>query len=654
MKFPLPRVLLTLFVISGFLAIARPMHAAPLTAADGNAFPDKVTWWDKDDFLATDLTVQAGNTSMNDTNIGSTKVGAVVYFGMQSPFDLLYFNMGTLGTGNGTLKYEYSSPVTNANPDGYDTLTLTTNNSNDFKSPNTGNPLIGFTPPADWKKTNVNGVTAYWIRMTTMTAYTVAPKATQVRVRTYNVALKIQKEFGGVVDTNWQPVLSKDCVSVDYPQGAYFGELNWGQGVHFYALRTDGGNCTLSFATSSGDYVRAAVGLTSLNTVMQDLTLTPVVIKPTFKMKIVDERGNVVTGATVALKNKQLVKMFDPVVSQSGDWYYAPAKTGAMYGLTITKGGYVTEDGSTANTGFSSVQVSTDLQTALSLSAPSTAPCTSVLAGTETTCAALRLNTEIKVASSKGGMVSGATVTLYSDAAFSQIADDNSTGVWSDATGATDAAGAWKVALDPGTYYYKMSASGHETLTGSFNVTADILNSHSVTLQATSAPQPPQPPSPQVCAYTVGSLVKLPDDGKASTQEDSAVYYYGKDCKRHAFPNDKVYFTWYADFSKVVVVSAQTLASMQLGTNVTYRPGVKMVKFLSVPTVYAVGHKGTLRWVKTEAAATSLYGTTWNKKIDDISDAFFVNYTFGADVNTTVDFNPATEMQNALTIDDNL
>ncbi len=136
----------------------------------------------------------------------------------------------------------------------------------------------------------------------------------------------------------------------------------------------------------------------------------------------------------------------------------------------------------------------------------------------------------------------------------------------------------------------------------------------------------------------VHALVKLPDDGNLSTQEDSAVYYIGTDGKRHAFSNSKVYFTWYQDFSQVQVVNLSQLSSIPLGSNVTYKPGVRMVKFTTDPKVYAVDKGGVLRWIASEDLAIALYGNNWNMMIDDVSDAFYVNYTFGNNINSTADF----------------
>jgi hypothetical protein len=137
---------------------------------------------------------------------------------------------------------------------------------------------------------------------------------------------------------------------------------------------------------------------------------------------------------------------------------------------------------------------------------------------------------------------------------------------------------------------------------------------------------------------SINALVKLPDDGNRFTQADSAVYYIGADGRRHAFPNDRVFFTWYSNFDGVRVVSASALASVPLGANATYKPGVKMVKFSTDPKVYALSNNRTLRWVKTEAAAQALYGSSWNRNIDDIADTFYTDYNFGADVNSASDY----------------
>lgn len=109
----------------------------------------------------------------------------------------------------------------------------------------------------------------------------------------------------------------------------------------------------------------------------------------------------------------------------------------------------------------------------------------------------------------------------------------------------------------------------------------------------------------------------------------SSVYYLSADGKRYIFPNEATYFSWYSDFSEVVVISQSELESYPLGANVTMRPGIKLVKITTNPKVYAVTSGGTLLAIPDEATASTLYGANWNKRIVDVPDAFFTNYKIG-------------------------
>lgn len=154
--------------------------------------------------------------------------------------------------------------------------------------------------------------------------------------------------------------------------------------------------------------------------------------------------------------------------------------------------------------------------------------------------------------------------------------------------------------------------------------------------------------------FVLASLLLAPFSGvKASASispgdlikgSGQAVYYYNSQGKRLVFPNEKTYFTWYADFSTVKTISDTELASISLGGNVTYRPGVFLVKITTDPKVYAVDTNGALRWVTTEAIAKELYGSDWAKKVHDIADAFFVDYAEGSPILSTMDFDPTTVM----------
>src|SRR3989344_1089611 len=151
-----------------------------------------------------------------------------------------------------------------------------------------------------------------------------------------------------------------------------------------------------------------------------------------------------------------------------------------------------------------------------------------------------------------------------------------------------------------------------------------------------------------------GRLIKLACAANADINDPcKSVYYVGKNNKRFVFPNEKIYASWYSDFSQVEIVSAETMAAYQIGGNVTYRPGIRMIKIQSDPNVYAVDANGSLRWVVTEAVAQALYGSAWNTMVDDISAAFFFSYTIGADVADSATYNKETIRNAAVDINTN-
>jgi len=118
----------------------------------------------------------------------------------------------------------------------------------------------------------------------------------------------------------------------------------------------------------------------------------------------------------------------------------------------------------------------------------------------------------------------------------------------------------------------------------------------------------------------------------------SAVYYMGADGYRYVFPNDRTFFTWYDDFDDVRWISDADLATVQIGGNVTYKPGVKMIKINTDPKTYAVSEGGVLRHVGSEDLAVSLYGSSWNTMIDDVADGFFTNYSIGDAIDNASDY----------------
>ena len=120
-----------------------------------------------------------------------------------------------------------------------------------------------------------------------------------------------------------------------------------------------------------------------------------------------------------------------------------------------------------------------------------------------------------------------------------------------------------------------------------------------------------------------GDLIKGPE---------AAIYSFGNDGKRYVYPNAATYFTWYSNFIGVRTLTAEQLSILPLGGNMTYRPGVRLIKINTDPKVYAVDFNGILRWVTTADVATALYGSQWNTYVDDLPDSFFTNYKVGSPI----------------------
>jgi len=133
--------------------------------------------------------------------------------------------------------------------------------------------------------------------------------------------------------------------------------------------------------------------------------------------------------------------------------------------------------------------------------------------------------------------------------------------------------------------------------------------------------------TPQAQALTGLSSVQPGDLVRGETF--SSVYYMGSDGMRYVFPDSNTFFTWYDGFDNVKFLSDSDLAKLQMGGNVTFRPGVHMVKINTDPKTYAVDKGGVLKHITSEAVALSLYGSDWNKNVRDVPDEFFTNYTIG-------------------------
>ncbi len=123
---------------------------------------------------------------------------------------------------------------------------------------------------------------------------------------------------------------------------------------------------------------------------------------------------------------------------------------------------------------------------------------------------------------------------------------------------------------------------------------------------------------------SAGDLVK--------TASNPAVYYIDSEGARHLFSNEVTYWTWYSGTwatQGIKTISQDDFDDLELGGNVTARPGVKLIKFENSPKAYAVTPGAIIRNLEDEAAAKALYGDNWYKNIITIQNAFETNYVKG-------------------------
>lgn len=122
-------------------------------------------------------------------------------------------------------------------------------------------------------------------------------------------------------------------------------------------------------------------------------------------------------------------------------------------------------------------------------------------------------------------------------------------------------------------------------------------------------------------AATGGSLIKCPDY--------SAVYYLADDGKRYVFPNERIYFTYFENFDDIVSISCERLGGLEIGGNVPYRAGTRLLKIASMSPVYVIEPGAILRQLTDETQAEHLFGSDWKSQIDVIPDSLFSSYTIG-------------------------
>lgn len=140
-------------------------------------FSDYVKYYDGSSY--NDRTTEASDYTADDVELPPQSTGSeILYIGSPDKFNLLRIAISTPGDHDYTINFEYW--------DGSAWTSLTVSyepmDINNFKETKAEVFNISFTEPGDWATTDVDGTTAYWIRITSTggTTITTAPKAREL------------------------------------------------------------------------------------------------------------------------------------------------------------------------------------------------------------------------------------------------------------------------------------------------------------------------------------------------------------------------------------------------------------------------------------------------------------------------------------------
>ena len=109
--------------------------------------------------------------------------------------------------------------------------------------------------------------------------------------------------------------------------------------------------------------------------------------------------------------------------------------------------------------------------------------------------------------------------------------------------------------------------------------------------------------------------------------ESDTVYYLGYGGRIHPFFHSVVFHSYQPDFSTIRHVSNSKLRQYFIGEPVCFRQGTWLVKFRSLPRVYAPEPGCDLRPIRSEAEAYILYGDRWAQRIVELDPVFSSYYT---------------------------
>ncbi len=125
--------------------------------------------------------------------------------------------------------------------------------------------------------------------------------------------------------------------------------------------------------------------------------------------------------------------------------------------------------------------------------------------------------------------------------------------------------------------------------------------------------------------------VPHPHPGDVFQSPASGLYYRGFDRRRHVFPNEDVFRSWFPEGTEIMKIATYQLADIPLGDNVTLRPGT-IVRVLGEVAIFVVDIGRLLREVIAETFRAIFQTQPLSELVRNLDPALVVNYAFGPPV----------------------
>lgn len=256
-----------------------------------------------------------------------------------------------------------------------------------------------------------------------------------------SLTFTVVDQFGAPLVTRTPQISVSDCdvseikrVAPTETPGTYMATLEW--------KAINDKTCVLTIGARG--FITAASRVTTIEIGEGKTLSTPFYLDYSLVVRAFDDVNAAVGGALVIANGQQA----SHVVQNT--YYIAAAGRGSLqvYDSALLLG--------TENTALTALSLSSETVTNVKLQG--TTPCT--VMNTSLQCSGLMAPTKLSARDQNGSAVADATISVFSDSNFSKYVSIRKNGNESGAIATTDGAGNASLALNPGTYYVRVSAVG--------------------------------------------------------------------------------------------------------------------------------------------------------------------------------------------------